>query len=114
MSNSLKISISRALLEGVMFFTFFTIMYKELYYRQDWLQTSTICSACWVLGCITNILLSLVKNVSIILRVVYEVIIIISISKAVILLINFFPCEYEITNTVIPFVVSLFIWNTED
>lgn len=116
MSNSLKERIISALLVGVIFFMFLCVMYKLFDYREDWLPYSLMWAISWSIGhFVSKTMAEATANESIIKVILFEALI----SFVVALVMSFITgviislsnWDYIVSNTCVPFAVSLLINN---
>lgn len=116
MSNSLKERIISALLVGVIFFMFLCVMYKLFDYREDWLPYSLMWAISWSIGhFVSKTMAEATADESIIKVIFYEVVILFVVALVMSfitgVIISLSNWDYVVSNTCIPFAVSLLVNN---
>lgn len=116
MSNSLKERVISALEVGIMLFMALCVIYKLFYYREDWFAFSLMWAISWTIGhFVSKSMAEVTADVGIIKVIFFEALI----SFVVALVMSFITgviislsnWDYVVSNTCVPFAVSLLINN---
>lgn len=116
MSSSLKERIVNALLIGVSFFIYLSVIYKLFDYREDWLTFSIMWSISWAIGYfVSKTLAEVTADESIIKVILFEALIsfVVALVMSFIIgvIIRLSNWDYVVSNICFPFTVSLLINN---
>lgn len=116
MSSSLKKRIISALLIGVIIFMFLCVMNKLFVYREDWLPCSLMCAISWSIGqFVSKTIAEETIDESINFVIFFEALILFGVALVMAfitgVIIRLSNWDYVVSNTCIPFAVSLLINN---
>ena len=116
MSSSLKERIISALLVGIILFMFCCVMYKFFAYREDWLPYSLMWAISWSIGhFVSKTMAETMADESIIKVILFEALILFVVALVMLfitgVIISLSNWDYVVSNTCVPFAVSLLINN---